>query len=167
MSALGYYRFEEPKALTHFNLVDQNLNEITEDDFKGEWSLVFFGFTYCPDVCPTTMAQLNTSVQNLTNPPNVVMVTADPERDSPEVMKEYLLAFNETFDGLTGSLKNLNLLAGQLGFTFRKIPGSSLGTYSIQHSDSIAVINPKAEYVGFLELARDPDDIVTVLESFF
>ena len=111
------------------------------------------------------MSLINTSVERIPNPPKVIMVTADPERDSPEVLKEYLLAFNETFQGLSGSFKNLNALAGQLGFTFRKIPGPVLGTYSIQHSDSIAVINPKAEYVGLLEITSEPNDMITVLES--
>ena len=165
--ASGYYRFEQPKTLTHFDLVDQNLKEMTVSDFKGQWTLVFLGFTHCPDICPTTMSLINTSVERIPNPPKVIMVTADPERDSPEVLKEYLLAFNETFQGLSGSLKNLNALAGQLGFTFRKIPGPVLGTYSIQHSDSIAVINPKAEYVGLLEITPEPNDMITVLESLF
>ena len=94
------------------------------------------------------------------------MVTADPQRDTPEVLKEYLQAFNETFHGLTGSAENLTALAGRLGFAFRKIPGPVLGTYSIQHSDSIAVINPKGEYVGLLNLTPEPEDITKVFESF-
>ena len=167
LAALGYYRFEQPKALTHFDLVDQNLKEMTVSDFKGQWTLLFLGFTHCPDICPTTMSLINTSVERIPNPPKVIMVTADPERDSPEVLKEYLLAFNETFQGLSGSFKNLNALAAQLGFTFRKIPGPVLGTYSIQHSDSIAVINPKAEYVGLLEITSEPNDMITVFESLF
>ena len=162
----GYHRFEEPKGLIHFTLVDQNLNEITAGDFKGQWTAIFFGFTHCPDICPTTMSKLNNSVKTLPNPPRVVMVTADPERDTPEVLREYLQAFNETFHGLTGSVENLTALAGQLGFAFRKIPGPVLGTYSIQHSDSIAVINPEGEYVGLLNLTREPEDITKVFESF-
>ena len=162
----SYHRFDAPKALTQFNLVDQHLNEINPGDFKGRWSLVFFGFTHCPDICPTTMSALNSAVENLPSPPKVVMVTADPERDSPQVLKQYLFAFNESFEGLSGTSDNLNLLAGQLGFAFRRIPGAVLGTYSVEHTNSIAVINPRAEYAGFFEITNESRDILRIIQTF-
>lgn len=115
-------------------------------DFKGKAVVVFFGFAHCPDVCPTTLAKLAGVVKAL-GPEGervqVLLVTVDPERDTAEVLKQYVTAFNPTFLGLTGSTDDIARTAKDFRVIYQKQAGSSPDNYSVDHSAGIYVFDPK------------------------
>jgi hypothetical protein len=127
---LGFYRFDAPRVISDFDMTDQAGNPVNLEDLKGQWSILFFGFTTCPDICPTTLSVLADAVADIENPPQVVMVSVDPDRDTPEKLGQYVPAFNPAFRGFVA--------AGKCGFRkstgcrARNIPRRS---YSFPGSD--------------------------------
>jgi protein SCO1/2 len=158
----GAYMFETPRALPGFQLTDHRGKRFTPKSLEGQWTLVFFGFTYCPDICPTTMAFLNrfmTSLDGLSvgKDTRVVMVSVDPARDTPERLAEYVPYFNPAFTGVTGEFLDIHRLATALNTPFRKVPGDG-EDYLVDHGANVALVNPRGDYHGFfkapLELAK-------------
>lgn len=160
---LGFYRFDTPRQINEFNLVDHKGNRVTNDSLEASWSLLFFGFTYCPDVCPTTLSVLNEAVNNLENPPQVIMVSVDPERDTPSILADYVPRFNPAFRGFTGEFDDIVALATQLNIAFGKVPGPELGTYTVEHSASIVVVNPHGQYAGFIRAPHNAQNIQRIV----
>jgi protein SCO1/2 len=163
--ALGFYRFESPRPIAEFDLTDHRGRKAGIENLKGQWSLLFFGFTFCPDICPTTMGVLGRAVRKMTHEPQVVMVSVDPERDTPALLARYVPGFHPDFIGYTGSFDEIVALATQLTIAFGKVPGPTEGSYLVDHSASIVVVNPRGEYAGFIKAPHDPGNIVTVVES--
>lgn len=140
-----------PKAveILDFSLTNQDSETVTKNDFIGQWSLVFFGFTYCPDVCPTTLAEMNRIAKNVEKDNfQVVMISVDPERDTPKQLKSYLEYFNPKFQGWTGALNEIEQLSRQLHVFFQKQPHGD--SYLMDHSSQIILVNPQGEYQGFI-----------------
>ncbi len=161
---LGFYQFETPRDISPFQLVDHHGNPVTNESLTGRWSLLFFGFTYCPDVCPTTLSVLNEAVTPLENPPRVVLVSVDPERDTPEVLASYVPQFNAGFIGYTGNFDDIVKFATQLNVAFGKVPGDEPGTYTVDHSASIVVVNPQGHYAGFMRAPHNAQNIRKVVQ---
>jgi len=133
-----------------FQMVNQDNEPVTEKTFLGKPSLFFFGYTHCPDTCPTTLGrlsawlhQLGPAAQNL----NVVFVTVDPERDTPDVMKNYLSAFSPQITGLIGSPQQLRNLAKEYMVYYAKGPEEN-GSYSMNHSAMIIMVGPNGAFKG-------------------
>lgn len=127
-----------------FTLVDHNGQTRTPQDFRGKVLVVFFGFTHCPDVCPTTLGQLALARKQLgadAERVQVVMITVDPERDTPEVLKQYVTALDPSFLGLTGDAKAIADAAAQFKVFYQKAGGEG-GNYSVDHSSSSFIIDP-------------------------
>ena len=164
--ALGYYRFAEPKPLSAFSLVDHADKPANLDALRGQWSLLFFGFTHCPHICPTTLQVLNNAVQKLKDAPQIVLVSVDPERDTPERLRHYLSAFNPDFRGFSGTFEETVNLARQVNIAFGKMPGNTPGTYTVDHSVSLVIIDPEARYVGFIKAPHQAEKIEQVIRSF-
>lgn len=162
---LGYYGYDRARPIEAFRLVDEDGDPVDESDLEGQWSLLFFGFTFCPDVCPTTMGVLNRAVQRMKRPPRVILVSVDPERDTPTVLDRYLDGFNSDFDGYTGEFDEIVKLATQVNIAFGKVPGPTEGTYTVDHSASIVVVNPDGEYTGFIKPPHDAANIARIVES--
>ncbi len=159
---LGAKVFDVPRRFTHVPLLDQNGDNFDYQRLQNTWSLVFFGFTYCPDVCPATLAQMR-SMHNQLEPElqattQVVLVSVDPARDTPEKLKEYLTYFSEDFVGLTGEFLDLQRFASQLNAAFQKVPGGG-ENYLIDHSAQIMLINPKGDYHGFIKPPFTPEKL--------
>lgn len=138
-----------PGELPAFSLVDQHGQSIGRDGFKDHWSLVFFGFTHCPDVCPTTMQVLASAIKQLAADgrvplPRIVLVSVDPERDTPEIMNQYVANFGDNILGITGEIDEVRKLTRGLGIFFEK---SALNgeNYSVDHSAAVLVINPRGQ----------------------
>ena len=161
---LGVYIFEQPRTIQEFSMLDQDGTAVGIKDLSGSWSLVFFGFTTCPDVCPTTLGVLSEVVKDLPAPPNVIMVTVDPERDTPAKLKQYVPAFNPTFRGFTGTFDETVALAQQLNIAFGKVPGVMPGSYQVDHSASLVLINPAGQYAGFIKAPHNAQNIQRILE---
>ncbi len=167
--ALGYYSLTSNRQLAPFDLLDENGNPFDQQDLQGKWSLLFFGYTHCPDICPITLARLNETMSNvgedLADHVRVILVTVDPERDSPEILKAYLGAFNKAFRGLSGEFDQVVVLATQLNIAFGKVPGDESGTYLVDHSGSIPVVNPQGQYVGFIKSPVQPEKLSSILAA--
>lgn len=158
MKINGLYLFEKPRNFGEVPLIDHHGAAFTEARFKDKWTLVFFGFTYCPDICPTTMAFLNEFVASLegteVEDTEVVMVSVDPARDTVEQLASYVPFFNQEFVGVTGEFLDVHRFATSLNTPFRKVPGQG-EDYQVDHSSNVVLINPKGDYHGFFKAPLD------------
>jgi protein SCO1/2 len=155
METYGGVFFDKPRIFRDPSLIDQTGKPVNKQFFQGKWTLVFFGFTYCPDICPTTLGILGKFYNELHDkegfaPVQIVMVSVDPARDTPEKLRQYTAYFNPAFTGLTGEYMELVKFAGDLNSGFTKVPLES-GEYLMDHSGNIAVINPRGDYHGFFK----------------
>ncbi|MCB1841833.1 MAG: SCO family protein [Halioglobus sp.] len=154
MKVHGLYLLETPRSFGELKLVDHRGQPFERSRFEGEWSLLFFGFTYCPDICPTTMALLNEFVgaldENERVTTQVVMVSVDPARDTVAKLAEYVPFFNPDFVGVTGEFLDIHRFATALNTPFRKVPGQS-ENYLVDHSANVVLINPRGDYHGFFK----------------
>lgn len=137
-----------PALRSEFELVDQNGRTVRGGDLRGRWQLVFVGFTSCPDICPTTLTNITTALEELgpeADKVQPVLITVDPERDTPPVLKEYLSAFDPRILGLTGTpaqveaaLKSFRVYAAK-----RPLEG---GDYTMDHSAFVYLMDPQGDY---------------------
>ena len=165
---LGAYFIDPPRQLSGFQLIsDQNMN-FAIDDFKGKWSILFFGFTFCPDICPLTMKQLSNVREELkdkANRINFYLVSIDPDRDSPENLRTYLDNFDEEFIGLTGEIDKIYKFSTQVNAPFFPVVNSDEENYTVDHSGSLVLINPEGNYAGFFRAPHDQNKIIKALDS--
>lgn len=158
MKANGAYMFEVPRDIGDFTLVDHHGEAFTPERLEGQWTLIFFGFTYCPDICPTTMSFLNRFVQALegteAEDTRVVMVSVDPARDTVAQLAEYVPYFNPEFTGVTGEFLDIHRFATSLNTPFRKVPGQD-ENYLVDHSANVVLINPRGDFHGFFKTPLD------------
>jgi len=127
-------------------LPDLNGQPRTLGDFKGKVTVVFFGYTQCPDVCPTTMtelAQVKKSLGADSDKLQAVFVTIDPERDTPEILKSYMASFDPSFIALRGTLAQTEATAKEFKVYFAKVPGKTEGSYTMDHSAGAFILDPK------------------------
>ena len=161
---LRYFEYEQPRPLEDFSLTNHLGESVSVAALKGQWTLVFFGFTSCPDICPTTMGVLARLTSAMASPPQVIMVSVDPQRDTPAALKTYVLSFNPSFTGYTGKFDEIVRLARQLNMAFGKVPAKQQpDAYTVDHSVSISIINPLGEYQGFLKRPHDARNISQVM----
>jgi protein SCO1/2 len=140
----------EPIELPNFSLLDHTNKPVTADTFRGQWDLVFFGFTNCPDICPTTLQTLASIKRELENTgsettPRIVLVSVDPERDTPAVLGQYVNYFGQGNLAVTGQIDEIVKLTAVLGIYFKKtvVDGDN---YSVDHSAAVLLINPDGEF---------------------
>jgi protein SCO1/2 len=150
----------EPRALPDVDLVDAHGSRLDLDAFRGHYTLLYFGFTQCPDVCPLTLKALADARAKLDERapqavPQVVFVSVDPERDTPAAIAQYLGRFDASFVGATGSAARLAPLVAALGVTVEKHTQGD-DHYSVTHNDTIYVIGPNAELVAVSSGPHDP-----------
>jgi protein SCO1/2 len=136
---------QSPQPLSDFTLTDHNGQAASLSDFRGQVVLIYFGYTYCPDVCPATLSALETAVDSLGDKDRekvqVVMVSVDPERDTPEVLADYMAHFDPSFLGLTGTNEELVAAAVPLGIFFQKREGSVESGYLVDHTATVAAVD--------------------------
>jgi protein SCO1/2 len=138
-----------------FTLTDQNGKQRTLQDFRGQVVVVFFGFAHCPDVCPTTLAELAGAVRKLGpagDKVQVVLVTVDPERDTQEVLGKYVTAFNPKFLGLRGNAEETARVAKEFKVIYQKVEGQKPENYTMDHSAGSYVFDTNGRlrlYVGY------------------
>ena len=167
---LKFYQLNTKRDLNAFSLYE-NDKPFTEANFKGKWDLVFLGFASCPDMCPMTMqkmaktAQMLSQKEGLIEKINFVMISIDPDRDSPERVNEYAKAFNEEFKGVSGNIKDIYQLSLNLTLPFTPIIDSKKTDYDMDHSMNLALIDPSAKYHGFFKTPYTPEMMSEALES--
>jgi protein SCO1/2 len=156
------------QEITQFNLTDNHGKPFTKSDFLGHWTMVFFGFTNCGYICPTTMAELNKMYRQLQEVlpdkqlPLVVMVSVDAERDTVDKMNSYIQAFNPHFVGVIGSEQEIISLEKQLHIVSAKMQADGQGKdhYTINHSAELIVFNPKGQVQAFMSYPHQAQQMI-------
>ena len=164
---LGLYLIEPARDLGSFNLIDTNEKEFLPQDFEGKWNVLFFGFTFCPDICPITMRMLSRIEKEIDSQEldkiRIFLVTVDPVRDNPNQLKIYLKNFSENFTGLTGGLDQIYNFATRVNAPFTPINNSKDPYYTVDHTGSIVLIDPDGNYAGFFRAPHNQDKIKKAL----
>ncbi len=147
--------YPEPRPIEAFELVDAEGAPFRLEAFRGDWDLVFFGFTHCPDICPGTLAILRDTnallVEQGLAPARVTLISVDPERDRPEVMRDYVAFFDESFRAATGDPEPLERFALSLGAAFYVEPHEPEALdYLVDHSAAVMIVDPDGRLVGQL-----------------
>lgn len=148
--------------LKDFKLITHNRQAFSNEQLKGRWSFVFFGYTHCPDVCPNTMTVLNVVANELKkqegkDPVQYVFVSVDPERDTPEQLAEFIKFFNKDFIAVTAPITDLKRFTDQLGIIFMvdKENKDKNNRYLVDHSAHILVFNPQGRFQALLNYPHD------------
>ena len=161
----GIIILPKSRELPALQLTSTTGEQVLTQELTGKWSLVFFGYTFCPDICPTTLAELRQLKRLLPEEAQeklqVLMVSVDPNRDTPEQLQLYLQYFDPDFIGLTGVLPDIQTLSNALSIPF--IPGdTSKPRYTVDHSGNLAIISPDGRQYGFI---RAPLDVKKIAEQ--
>ena len=153
--------FGEERALPEFALTDHTGRAYTRRDLTQTWTLLFFGYTHCPDICPITLATMSASVDAIAalggEAPRVVFVSVDPERDAPSHLGSYVTVFREDFLGVTGSHEELGKLTRALGVGYARDADDP--EYLVEHSAALLLVNPKGELQAVFAPPHAPDTI--------
>ena len=156
----------EAKIGGHFSLIDQYGKTRTDADFRGKFMLVYFGYTNCPDICPTTLGVMADALDKMPGADRVVpvFITIDPARDTPRVIKRYLAAFGPRFVGLTGDAKPVAAVAQDYRVYFAKRPLKG-GGYAMDHSSYIYLMGPDGKFIAVYDETLGPDGLRKALEK--
>ncbi|MCP4699418.1 MAG: SCO family protein [Gammaproteobacteria bacterium] len=157
----------QPEALSAFTLVDQRRQSFNLERLKGKWTFIFFGYTHCPDICPvglTVLSAIYKRIKNL-NPEaasntQTVFVSVDPERDTPELLSDYVAYFNPEFWGVSGSVPEIDKFTRQLHAAYIKEPPGPSGGYLVGHTSTFFLIDPEARLYAFFSQPQIPETIV-------
>jgi len=163
--------FPQPREIPPFSLVQSDGTQLVPGELHGHWTLVFIGFTFCPDVCPTTLAQLARAQKRWeslpeSTRPRVLFVSVDPERDTPDRIGEYAHAFHRDTLAATADIPALEAFARSLSLVFMKVPGPDGAPedhYSIDHSAAMALLDPQGRMAGVVQPPLDPAAIAADL----
>lgn len=150
-----------------FALTDQNGRRVTEADFKGRYRLMFFGFVNCPDVCPTGLQTVSQALEKLgprATEVAPIFVTVDPERDTPELLKNYLSNFHPSFTGLTGSAAEIKTVAGVFRVAYGREEGKS-DNYTVFHTALVYFMDRDGAYIAHFRHGDSPDAIAKAVLS--
>tara|TARA_B000000477_G_C6086022_1_gene225465 strand:+ start:323 stop:910 length:588 start_codon:yes stop_codon:yes gene_type:complete len=156
----------KPIKLDEFMLTADDDSVFSNQSLKDKWSLLFFGYTHCPDVCPLTLHQLAQAnkelADKLESTPDIIMVSVDPDRDTSEILQKYVRSFGENVSGVTGKNEELDKLTSQLGIFYNanKHEGEN---YSVNHSAAVILINKNAEFHAIFSAPHSIEHFVSDL----
>ncbi len=159
------------RPLLDFNLIDQNGKNFSKKQFKGHWNYLFFGFTNCPDICPTTLKVMQDVWKTLptkkgeSGHPQLYFISVDPDRDKPEILKEYVSYFNAEFNALTGELDEIDKLTNQIGilYGYDEKEDENDPEYIVNHSAQLILVDPK----GRMRAVISPPHIAKTIAANF
>jgi len=164
-----------PKKVTaiinSLNLIDHKGYSFKASSLKQQPSLIFFGFTHCPEVCPTTLGELSEIIEDLKNkitPTNIIFVTLDPKRDTQNHLNEYLNNFNDDIIGVTGSLEDLKILGDNWGVYYEKVSLKN-NDYTLNHTATVFMIDKDGNYRGTIAWGENQNSIaqkITKLSTY-
>jgi len=159
----SYHGIRYGKKAPDFELINQDNEPTTLSQFKGDFILIAFGYTSCPDICPTTLSRLNRvvgGVGNLKDYVKVMFITVDPDRDNPERLKKYMTYFNNDFVGLTGSTDNIKNVAESYSAFYEKEETDSSAGYLMSHTSSVYLVDKKGNLTFVYPYSQlKPDNI--------
>ncbi len=161
---------QAPKSVVGgpFRLTDQEGRIVTDSNLKGRPYLMFFGFTHCPDVCPTKLFEVSEVLEKLgpdSAKVGAFMVTVDPERDTPEKLKDYLSSFNPRLVGLTGDAESIAAVARAYRVYYKKVPLDA-GGYTFDHTAIVYLMDKEGLFVAPFNLNRSPEDAAADLRKY-
>ena len=151
-----------------FALVNQDGRKVSDKDFAGAPFLVFFGFTHCPDICPTTLHEASEVLRALGNSADklrVAFITVDPDRDTPDALKNYLSSFDPHIVGLTGSQAEVDGVAKAYRAYYRKVPLKD-GSYTMDHTALVYLMDKRGNFVGSFNVKRSPQEAAKELNRY-
>ena len=161
-------QLQQRRELPAFTLQGDDGKALTKSNLQGHWTLVFPGFTFCPDVCPTTLAFLKTLDAALrtagTQPPQVLFLSVDPARDTPQRLAQYVHYFNPAFVGATAQEPELANFTRALGVAYAKVPGSDADTYTMDHTAALILLDPQARIAAYFSPPHKLDDMAADLQ---
>ncbi len=164
-----YYGMVYEREAPEFTLTDQEGAKVSLSDFKDKVVLLFFGYTYCPDICPMTMSAMNNIVDQLGDQADqvqVVFVTVDPQRDTVKKLKSYITYYNENFIGLTGTPQEIDKVADDYNIFYSKEEVESSSGYLMGHNSSVLLITPDGEiFLRYSQNKMDPASIAADIEK--
>ena len=164
---------EPARVIPDISLINDQSQPFGLPQLSGQWSLLFFGFTHCPDICPNTLGILNAVHANLeqddNSPPlKVIFVSVDPRRDKPENLRKYVRYFDEDFSGVTGEIEQIKRLTGALYLPFAYSDNPD-GSYGVEHSAALVLVNPQAKARAYFTPPHTPqklaDDLKAVMDA--
>ena len=172
LRAAGVFLLPTPREIADFSLLGQDGYAFTNEALQDKWSFIFFGFTHCPDVCPTSMAAMGQAERGLYGDQEMaeadfqgVLVSVDPKRDTPARLGDYARAFSPRFLGVSGLDDELAAFARQLNVAFVEVAtepvvfGGETADYTVDHTGNIVIVNPRGHYHGFIKLPHKSDTI--------
>jgi len=151
-----------------FILTDQNSATVTDRDFRGRPMLVFFGFTHCPDVCPTTLFEVSEIMRSLGKDASrvgVAFITVDPERDTPAALKDYLSSFDPRLKALTGNVEAIAAVAKAYRVYFKKVPLAD-GGYTMDHTAIVYLMDKQGRFVSPFSMKRSAEAAAEDLRKY-
>jgi protein SCO1/2 len=154
--------FTQPQPVTPFELTDQDGLPFGPERFKGKWSVVFFGYTHCPDICPTTLLTLNGFTKQLKERGSafddiqILFVSVDPKRDSPAHLKAYLAYFDQAYRGATGERAQIDALVRQFGAVYMFEGDANSDDYVVNHSATLYIVDPEGRLYARLLPPHEP-----------
>lgn len=168
LTEAGVYLFDTPRPIPDVRLTSSTGESWGKADLQDQWNLLFFGYTFCPDICPTTMAELRQLTLDLPEPDRerlqVTMISVDPNRDTPAQLNSYLNFFDAGFDGATGEPDELARLAQALSVAYIE-PDTSTDNYLVDHSGQVVMVDPAGRYVGFIRPPLRPAQLSGILPA--
>ena len=150
------------QIINNINLVDHTGSKFVAKNLENKPSLIFFGFTHCPEICPTTLSQLSEVTERLKSKimtTNIIFITLDPQRDTQEYLKDYISNFNENVIGITGKIMDIKKLADNWGVFFEKI-SSSKDDYTFNHTATVFMLDKKGDYKGTISWGESENSII-------
>jgi cytochrome oxidase Cu insertion factor (SCO1/SenC/PrrC family) len=150
-----------------FTLTDQTGRPRSDGDFRGKLMIVYFGYTFCPDICPADLMAITQALDALgpaAEGIQPIFITIDPERDT-KVLGEYLAAFHKSFVGLTGTPEEIRKVANSYKAFYAKLPPTPAGEYAIDHTGIIYLMGRDGEYLGFMPPQTDPQKLAEILRK--
>jgi protein SCO1/2 len=168
----------QPRLISEFTLTDMNGQPFTRDRLHGHWNLIFFGFTRCPELCPTTLSTLNQMYQQLQSDhqeplPKVYFISVDPERDTPQQIKQYVTGFNPNFFGATGTSEQLQQMTQEFSVMYAKVMQQNNGTqnsennYTIDHSGTLLLVDPNGQLLAIFSTPHEAKALAQSFEEIF
>ncbi|MDV2079582.1 SCO family protein [Marinobacter xestospongiae] len=168
LSELNTFVYEQGRTLPSFQLLNEAGETVSQEALKGRWTFAFVGYTFCPDVCPATLSTLRQAdglMPDTLPQPDYLLISADPERDTPARLTEYLNFFGDDFHGLTGDLSVLRDLAKSLNAVF--VHREDKGVQLVDHSAHIALINPEGEMTAVIQPPHTPKDLAEAYQKIY
>ncbi|NKB50460.1 MAG: redoxin domain-containing protein [Alphaproteobacteria bacterium] len=151
-----------------FALTDHTGKQVTEKDYLGNFTLVFFGYTFCPDVCPTELGDIALALDELGDDSvavTPVMISIDPERDTPEVLSQYVSLFHERLIGLTGSPEAIKQVADAYRIFYKRVDDPDYSYYLMDHTSFVYLLDPEGNVASLLRYGTSPEEMASIIRQ--